>query len=269
MEIGINTYPYLWKCDVNEAFKQINKLGIRNVEILTSPPQFDFRSIDSAKREEILKNSKAYNINLVALNLPGQDINLASPFNEMREFTVDQYKYLIDISAEWGVPYVVMPPGRLHPLLPPQFEWAWGKAKPHIVELVEYAEQKNVCMLIENIPNMFFQRAEEIQTALNEIKSNHFKAIYDVSNAYMVEDPAEGIRRLGNEIKIIHLSDTTKKRWQHNVIGEGDVDFSSIFQALQEIKYDRYCILEIIHPEAEEGITTSINKLKEEHKWVF
>jgi sugar phosphate isomerase/epimerase len=268
MKIGINTYPFLWTASVKEAFQKVKQLGFQEIEILTSPPFFPLSDQDMMKPKEFNLLVEQAGVRIHSLNIPGQDINLASPFEEMRQFTVNQYRKLIDFAQATNTPYIVMPPGRLHPLLPPDFEWVWKITKPHLEELVEYAEKKGVSLLIENIPSLFLQSAEQIHWVTEEVKSDQFGVIYDVANGFMVENPVEGIYKLKDKIKLVHLSDTTKEKWSHNVIGNGSVDFGSIYHALSDIKFDGLCMLEIIHPEAENGILSSVNQLKQ-NGWVI
>jgi sugar phosphate isomerase/epimerase len=268
MKIGINTYPFLWTAPLNEAFQKVKQLGFHEIEILTSPPFFPLSEHERVNPSEFNRLVEQAGVHIHSLNIPGQDINLASPFEEMRQFTVNQYRKLIEFAEQTNTPYIVMPPGRLHPLLPPDFEWVWKITKPHLEELIEYAEKKGVTLLIENIPSLFLQTAEQIQWVTEEVKSDHFAVIYDVANGFMVENPVEGIYRLKDKIKLIHLSDTTKEKWGHNVIGSGSVDFESIYTALSTIEYEGLCMLEIIHPEAESGILTSVEQLKQKG-WVI
>ena len=268
MKIGINTYPFLWNSTLEDAFSRIKEIGFNQIEILTSPPFFPLSDRGLIKTDLFNQLVEKYKVNIHSLNIPGQDINLASPYEEMREFTVNQYWKLIEFAEKTNVPFIVMPPGRLHPLLPPDFEWIWNITKPHIEDLVEYAEKKGVTLLIENIPSLFLQTAEQIDWVTNEIKSDHFAVIYDVANGFMVENPVEGINRLKDKIKLVHLSDTTKKKWGHNIIGSGSIGFSNIYRKLLEINYSGICMLEIIHPEAENGLISSLDYLKKEG-WIL
>lgn len=262
VRIGINTYPFLWTSTVKEAFQKIKSIGFNDVEILTSPPFFPLSENGRMKASDFNRLVEKTGVIVQSLNIPGQDINLASPFEEMREFTVNQYKKLIEFAEQTNTPFIVMPPGRLHPLLPPDFEWIWKITKPHLEELIDYAEKKEVTLLIENIPSLFLQNADQLNWVTNELKSEHFAVVYDVANGYMIEDPAEGIYKLKDKIKLVHLSDTTKEKWSHNVIGTGSIEFGNIYKALSDINFSGTCMLEIIHPEAEQGIFSSIEQLK-------
>lgn len=253
---------------MDEAFRKIKQLGFTEIEVLTSPPFFPLSERDKIKPDAFNRIAEQAGVTIHSLNIPGQDINLASPYEEMREFTVNQYRKLIEFANQTNIPYIVMPPGRLHPLLPPDFDWIWRAAKPCIEQLVELAEQKGVTLLIENIPSLFLQTAEQIDWATDEIKSERLAVIYDVANGFMVEDPAEGIRKLRDKIKLVHLSDTTKEKWQHNMIGSGAINFEIAYEALSSINFKGSCMLEIIHPEAESGIVASVEHLQR-NGWIF
>lgn len=261
MKVGINTYPFLWSESLEESVEIVKNMGFKEIEILTSPPYFPLHEDEKISINEILKIKSQSDVSIHSLNLPGQDINLASPFKEMREFSETQYKKLINIATELETPYVVMPPGRAHPLLPPDFEWLWSKTKPHIENLVEYAAERNVTMLIENVPSLFLQTANDLKFAIDDINHNNFKAIYDVANGFMVEDPTLGIEILKDDIKLIHLSDTTKVKWAHDIVGSGEINFESVYKKLNEINYSGVCILEIIHSNAKDGIKVSLEEL--------
>jgi sugar phosphate isomerase/epimerase len=261
MFVGTNTYPFLWNSSLEDSLQKLNNLGIKNAEILFSPPHLSFDEVTLESLNRIKHKAAVEGITIKALNMPGQDINIASPYPEMRAYTVDKYKRLISIAKHLGTPYVLMHPGRLHPLLPPDFNWVWEKTRPNYEELIRYAEKNQVSLLIENMPSLFFQTSKDIKWLLQELKSDYFGAIYDVSNGYMVEDPADGIRLLGNDIHLIHLNDTSRKKWEHNVVGENEIDFRSIFLAIREIGYIGDCILEIIPKDAEKGILDSLQHL--------
>ena len=44
----------------------------------------------------------------------------------------------------------------------------------------------------------------------------------------------------------MHLSDASAKRWAHEPVGLGTVDFATIFRTLDEIAFDGACILEVV-----------------------
>lgn len=232
------------------------------MEIILSPPHLSFDTMTKEEQRNIRKKTEGGIINVQTLNIPGLDINIASVYPEMRAYTVKQYKQLIQLANEWGVPYILMHPGKLHPLLAPDFEWIWDKCKPCYEEIIRFAELNGVVVLLENMPTLLFQTADQIKRVLNEFKSDSFAAIYDVSNGFMVEDPAEGIRNLAGHIRMVHLNDTSRQKWDHNAVGENEIDFGSIFSALQEIDYSGDCMFEITSPRAEEGILKSLEHLR-------
>jgi deoxyribonuclease-4 len=262
VQIGINSYSYLWNFGLEEALEQFKQMGFRSVELMASPPHIYTPTLGEDVIRRVRQTIERLDLQLVALNPISLDINLASVNEDVRRFTVDRYKQLIALAHEWDVPFVIVPPGRLNPLAPPDPEWIWSQAKPGYEAIIEYAERKNVTLLLENVPSLFIQTAEDVMRVLNELKSDHFGSVYDVANGYMVEDPADGIRKLGSLIRHVHLSDTRKTQWLHDVIGAGEIDFASVHQALEDIHFDGVCMLEVIHREPSRAIPDSVRHLE-------
>ena len=64
---------------------------------------------------------------------------------------------------------------------------------------------------------------------------------------HMPERVAPGaLRRLAPRLGQVHLSDASAKRWAHEPVGLGTVDFATIFRTLDEIAFDGACILEVV-----------------------
>jgi sugar phosphate isomerase/epimerase len=72
------------------------------------------------------------------------------------------------------------------------------------------------------------------------------RAVFDVANSHMVEDPAEGLAAISPYLALVHLSDTTRARWQHAPVGRGDIDFPGFAAALDASGYTGPSIMEIV-----------------------
>jgi len=59
----------------------------------------------------------------------------------------------------------------------------------------------------------------------------------------------------------VHLSDASAKRWAHEPVGLGTVDFATIFRTLDEIAFDGACILEVVTPTPLPDIEASLDAL--------
>jgi L-ribulose-5-phosphate 3-epimerase len=114
----------------------------------------------------------------------------------------------------------------------------------------------------ENMPFAFLPDIEGLLGALDSYGNDAIKVCYDVANAYFIgEDPVAGIPRIGNRLRIIHLSDTTRSIYRHDPIGAGDMDFARILPAVMAAGLPRAPILEIISSEADRDLDLSIERL--------
>ena len=87
---------------------------------------------------------------------------------------------------------------------------------------------------------------------------------FDVANAYMTQDPSEGLREAAPLLALVHYSDTHKTSWGHLPLGLGEVDFAATTVTLREIGYHGPIILETTFPQdPDRGIRYSLAALAE------
>lgn len=105
---------------------------------------------------------------------------------------------------------------------------------------------KSVTINLENLS----ETAEDMEPVLDEVP--HLGITLDIghANLYSAENKSiPMIRKLGKSISHVHLHDNfggdSPKDDLHLPIGDGNVDFRSIFKALLRIDYDRTITLEV------------------------
>lgn len=137
-------------------------------------------------------------------------------------------------------------------------------AEPAIIECIEYADKHGVIYGFENITGRFMVQADEIAEFIDRVDSPYCRSVVDVANAYYVADPADFLRVLGDRVCHVHISDTDGKVEAHWPIGKGDVDFASVAQALIDIGFEGWSLLETTWmDDPDGGITSSLPKLLE------
>lgn len=67
---------------------------------------------------------------------------------------------------------------------------------------------------------------------------------------------------------LLHLSDTTRNKWEHTPLGKGHIDSMSFLTAAKRINFDGYLSLEVISPEGIQGIDSSVKSLLD-MGWTF
>jgi sugar phosphate isomerase/epimerase len=125
-----------------------------------------------------------------------------------------------------------------------------------IATLVEYAEERNITIAIENVQSdresyweeAIGKTAEEIMDILKEIDAKNAGVTFDVGHANTVGSPDDFAVKLAPYMVNVHLHDNDGTRDQHLVIGEGKIDFLKILRVLKENGYAGPLVLEYFDP---------------------
>jgi L-ribulose-5-phosphate 3-epimerase len=255
--IAINSYSYIWTHSAEQVLQHMASLGYRRTELMVTPPHL-WPTMPGGARQRIAQLLRAEGLEIISLNPPMLDLNLASPASEVRDYSLEHYCSVVDMASEWHVPYVVVVPGKAHPLLPaPQHHrdaWLAEALGP----LAERASRCGVQLLIENVPTSFLRSAGSIADLLDRLGDDTVGAVYDVANAVFIgEDPVEGMKLLGDRTRLVHLSDTALDRWQHHKLGTGAVSLEVVARALDGVGYSAPVVLEIISAEPDSDIIAS------------
>ena len=262
LPIAVNTYSYIYSLSALDAIRHLLGLGFVRFEVLFNAEHIWVSDLELGLRNgppPWLVNEGA---EIVSFNLPVMDHNLTSPNPDMRLFTRARFTELIKLAGAWSVPYVVVVPGKVSPLLPAPATSLLGWFVDGLAALTEQASQHGTKILVENVPSTFAPLAGDLVTALREFNDDRVGVVYDVANGFFAgEDPADGIKILGDSIELIHLSDTGKKRWGHDPIGTGEVDFRSVAQAIRSIGFSGESVMEIISSNPDHDLVDSHRRL--------
>lgn len=263
MKLGTCLYNFIWDLPLLDAMERAASHGFRAVEIMTIAPQLDARRFSPADRDAVREAADRLDVRIVSLNPTFIDLNLASRNDTFRRESVNEVKATIDVAVALGAEIVVIGPGRRHPLVLEPLAMSDGLAHPAIRECIDYAAERGVIYGFENITSLYMVRSEEIAAFIDEVDNPYCKAVYDVANGFYVEDPAAGIRTLGDRICHVHLSDTDGNVPAHWPVGRGNVDFAAAADALADIGFDRWSMLETTWMEDPDGaIRSSVEALR-------
>jgi len=263
LKLGTAQYTFLWDYSLKDSLKQIEELGFRYIELMTTPPHFWPPSFKKERRKDLRKWMDLFDLELVAINPTFLDINMASPNPGIREESIKQIKQQITLAHDLGAKIIVVIIGKRHPLIAPPIEIVWKKfAKEGVLRCVEHAEKNKVIFGLENGPSLFIEKAAFMRFVLNEVRSPWMKFVFDIANASIVEPIEPALDLIKDHLVHVHLSDTDGKKWTHSPIGMGKIDFSSIAKKLKEINFSGVSILETTHAENPKwGIVSSVEKL--------
>lgn len=262
LTLGANTFSYIYKHNMLDSVQHLAAMGYREFEILVAQPHFWAADLTAAQRREIPARLADEGLHITSVNIPGIDNNIVSSTREMRAFTVNVLSDLVDVCGHWNIPYCILVPGRTMPLWPIPKEQLTDWFIDGMTTLADRASGQGVTMLIENVPNTWIPRAENMMEALDALGRDDVGVIYDVANApFAGEDPCAGVRVVKDRLRLIHLSDTHTNTWRHDPVGMGDVQFSEFNRVLRDIGYDGISMLELITDDPDFHFRDSQKKL--------
>ena len=184
-----------------------------------------------------------YGVKIWSMHLPFGPFTVLDLSNPaLAEHTVKYYAELIKKGAEIGVDKFVLHPSG-EPIKEEERRLRMETAKASLGALAKIAAKHGAVICVENLPRTCLgKNSEEIA----ELVSAHpaLRVCFD-TNHLLSEDPAEFVRKIGDKIATIHVSDYDFVNERHWLPGEGKIDWQAILAALREINYSGVWMYEI------------------------
>ena len=177
---------------------------------------------------------------------------LSSPDPAVVEAGMKGLKLAIADCAELGCSRLLLVPGVVNKEV--TYEQCWTRSMENIRKVIGDAEKAKCKIAVENVWNGFITKAEEAVRYVDEIKSPWLGWHLDLGNLVNFEVPAEHwVRLLGPRVLNLHIKDFSRVKLDSAgkpkgfgvELGEGDNGWPKIMQALDEIGYAGYGILEV------------------------
>lgn len=211
--------PHMYRDDLNDQLDEITRLLAQNNLTVCNfiPAQFRYPSILCSLNETVRRDSVAY------------------------------IKSAMDNATRVGAPSVSVCPGMtLHGESVAQ---GWAQLRRSLIEIVEYAEKKNLCVLIEPAhrwETTLIRTVDEALQMIAEIQSSRLGVLLDTGHAHVNgEDLASAIRQLKNVPLHIHIDDNDGASDSHHIPGTGKMDYAPFVCALNEIGYTGFVSAEL------------------------
>jgi L-ribulose-5-phosphate 3-epimerase len=259
---GCNTYSYTIAYTAEDCLVRLADLGFTEFELMMYPGHLWPLDTDATQRAALRRLIASRDLRVVTLNMPNIDMNIAGASAEMRRYTLDLLRQIVELAGDLEVPGVVIGPGKANPLFPAPRGRLDGYFFTALDELVPLAKSAGTALWVENMPFAFIPDIEALMQALDRYGNDDIGIVYDVANGYFIkENLGDALRRCRKRLKLVHFSDTGQQVYRHDPVGAGSVPFAEVPPVLEEIGYKRLPMLEIIAQDAEEGILASADKL--------
>ncbi len=221
-------------------------------DIMTMAKDLGFDGIEVREIEHNLKTSPfspdkisqtALQLSKLRLEIPCLSTGCCLKEEDKSEENISEIKTYIDVASLVGTKYIRV----LADLEPaPMGEVSDEKVSEQIKKLVPYATEKGVTLLIET--NGVYSDTKRLNTLLNMVESDAVAALWDTHHTIRFggETPEETLQNLGAYIKHVHVKDSRNENEKitYCLMGEGDMPFAEIFEALRCINYEGFVSLE-------------------------
>lgn len=240
-----------------EKFQSAKVAGFDGIEVMSH-----------LDRNEVLKarNATELTIPSVCGALHGK-FPLSDPDPQVRESGVEALKVTLEDAKVYGAETVLLVPGRVSETV--SYDECWTRSIAEITKVIPLAEKLNVNIGIENVWNNFLLSPMEAVQYIDQFQNPIIKFYFDCGNVLVYGWPEQWIRILGKRIVKVHIkeysrkiADTQGRSAGFNVnLGEGDVNWSRVMEALDHIGYNGWTTIEQSGGDTPEGLKDLCDRL--------
>jgi sugar phosphate isomerase/epimerase len=232
--------------NVEVSVRKIADLGADCVEINCDLPHFPPGPINEEKRKGLWDALRETGLPS-SLHSSFFELNLGSGYPELRELSRSRIKECINLASFLGSSPIVIHPGYF-PSFEPELR---SEAKKRFMEdldiILTYAKARGVKLVLENIQSPYFF-GFEFAEMFSICSSLSLPFCLDIGHAYIMQgicgnsdrerEIARGIDKLSPFLSHIHIHDNHGLKDEHLGVGEGNIDFSPIVEAIRRVGFE-------------------------------
>lgn len=220
-------------------------------------------------RNEILKARDATGLAVPSVcNAMHWKSLMSDPDPMVRQDGVDAMKIAIEDAKAYGADTVLLVPGRVTETV--AYDECWNRSVEEIKKVLPLAEKFNINIAIENVWNGFLLSPMEAAYYVDQFESPYVKFYFDCGNILNYGWPEQWIKILGPRIAKIHIKEFSRKIADKQgksagfgvKLREGDVNWSSVIKALNEIGYTGWTTIEQPGGDTPEGLKDLCDRLR-------
>lgn len=221
-----------------DRFKLARDTGFEVVQAPTTPEEKEAAEMKKAAADAGIRIDSV-------MNMDHWQYPLSSADPAVVEKSLNGVRTSLRNAKLWGSDVVLIVPGVVNPQT--SYRDAWTRSQTQIRKLLPMAQELSVVIGIEEVWNRFLLSPLEMATYIDEFKSPYAKAWFDTGNVVLYGYPQDWIRTLGKRIVKLHIKDFKRKEdgyaWVN--LGDGDVDWAAVRQALADIHFSGNAIAEL------------------------
>ncbi len=220
---------------VLDKFQLCRDLGYDGMELI---------SPSNLKSNEVLEASQKTGMPVHGLvDMKHWQVRLSDPSEATRDAARGDLEQALKDCKSFGGDTVLLVPGRVSGENETHDD-VWKRSIEQIRRVIPTASKLGVRVLIENVWNGFCEKPEQMRDYLDEINSPWVGAYFDIGNVRKFGPSEDWIRTLGHRIVKLDVKDWGESNGFCK-IGDGDVDWSAVRDALAEIEFTGWCTAEV------------------------
>ena len=216
-------------------FEMLKEAGFAGVEII-SPNKFD--------RDEVLRarDKTGLVIHGVSGSRHWKD-TLSDPDPAVVERGLDAIRQELEDCKAYGGTTVLLVPAVVTKDV--SYRDAYDRSRANIRKILPDAELAGIRIAIEEVWNKFLLSPSEFARYIDSFDSPWVGAYFDVGNVVEYGFPQEWIRVLGPRILKVHIKEYAKAKRFSYPLGEGEIDWPAVRQALRDVGYEGWISAEV------------------------
>jgi len=243
MKIAANAW--IWFSPVSpEIIGKVKALGFDGIEIPAENPE----AMDIPWIKEVLRSYSLPCSSVSAALSPGRD--LISPYKKVRAKTKKYIRNCIEIASDLNSNIVQGPVystvGKQETRLPREKEWKY--CAEGLRELGGFAEDQGVYLTVEPLnrfKSYFINTTEDVVKLVNDVNHPNIKVNLDVFHMNIEEKSiAKAIKLAGNLLYHVQVVENDR-----GAPGSGLINWKEFRDALIDIGYNRWLVIESFNPE--------------------
>ena len=250
MKFGISTFVWVspFRTKVFSVIEKVASLGFDVVEVAFEEPDL----IDVKQLKELVKKER---LEVATCGVFGADRDLISEDSEVRENAKRYIRKCLDYASELESPifcgpaYSAVGKARLVDEKQREEEWKW--AIEGLRELGDYAQRRGVTIALEPLNRFetsFLNTAADLVKLIKDINHPAVRGHLDTFHMNIEEKHlGEAIRTLGRDLVHFHACENDR-----GAPGSGHIEWEEVRQALQDIGYDGFVVIESFSTEVRE-----------------
>lgn len=241
VKFGITSWAWVYPFD-ESVIPKVEEVGYDGIEIpIEDPSKLNVESI-----REALESSKIKCSSLCAVM--SQERDFTSPEKSVRENALRYLKFCIDFAVKVGTDVVAGPVyAAVGKVIFDDKEKAWKMAVEGVKEAARYAADRGVYIAIEPLnryETSLINLASDAMRFIEDVGEENVKAHFDTYHANIEEKSfLNAIKTMGKHLYHVHACENDR-----GTPGSGHIPWKEIAQALRQVGYNRWLVIETFQP---------------------